>query len=266
MRPLAHCETYWELISASLDGGLTPEEQRRLEEHLAQCPDCRALREQLAGLEPELQALSSPGPDFTDRVMAEAARTEQDIPFTDLPQNRTPNQAAQKQLAAWWKPVRNLVLVAACCLVVLGLGRFAAQFLSAGSSSSNSTGAPMATQDSAAGSQAASQEAEEESVALPGDSAGLASGSGAADAGSAGGDGQTDGAAVPLHLEGGDYLPDGEAAELPQGFELAGTLTQAQAGDTGLAGCAYYASSDGPGVCYVAQADGRYLRWVLAGG
>lgn len=56
------CERYTELLSARLDGELSGEETRELEEHLSQCPQCRALAAQLdqvkqsfAGLE-ELEA------------------------------------------------------------------------------------------------------------------------------------------------------------------------------------------------------------------
>ena len=40
---MTHCDEYVELISAALDGALSPHEQARLEAHLAQCPDCRTL-------------------------------------------------------------------------------------------------------------------------------------------------------------------------------------------------------------------------------
>lgn len=225
-----HCEQYWDLISASLDGGLTAEEQARLDAHLAQCPDCRALWEQLSGLDAELMELDSPGPDFTDRVMAAVGTTQQDIPFTDLPQNRTPGRQAQKQLAAWWKPVRNLVLAAACCLIVLGLGQFASQFFRAGSAAP-ATGNSMAAQDSAADGSLSTAEG------------------------------------VPaLELSGGSYVLTGETSPtLPQGFQPAGTLTADQAGEAGYAGCDYYTNPEAPGVCYVAQGDGSYLRWELAG-
>ena len=75
---MANCEQYWDLISYSLDGALTEEEQRRLDRHLAQCPDCRALWEQLSGLDGALMELEAPAPDFADRVMAAAAETEQE--------------------------------------------------------------------------------------------------------------------------------------------------------------------------------------------
>ena len=34
------CDKYLELLSARLDGALTGEEERELEEHLAICPGC----------------------------------------------------------------------------------------------------------------------------------------------------------------------------------------------------------------------------------
>lgn len=42
------CEDYIDLISARLDGLLTHEEEQELEAHLADCPDCRALADQMA--------------------------------------------------------------------------------------------------------------------------------------------------------------------------------------------------------------------------
>ena len=35
---MAHCNDYIDLISAGLDGALTPQEAARLEAHLAVCP------------------------------------------------------------------------------------------------------------------------------------------------------------------------------------------------------------------------------------
>lgn len=266
---MANCEQYWDLISYSLDGVLTEEEQRRLDRHLAQCPECRAMWEQLSGLEPELMELEAPPADFTDRVMAAAAETEQDIPFTNLPQNRKPGKEAQKQLNAWWKPVRNLVLVAACCLIVLGLGQFAAQFFRAGSSAPV-TGNGMAAQDTAGGSQESTAAAPEESGAATGssgagaevqeDSAGATSGSAAGNGGSL----STAEGAPELALSGGSYvLTDGTLPTLPQGFAVTGTLTADQAGDSGFAGYDYCTSPDQPDRCwvYVPEED-TYLLFV----
>ena len=51
------CQRYYELISARLDGELSQEEERELENHLALCPGCRALAEQLSGLHEDFSAL-----------------------------------------------------------------------------------------------------------------------------------------------------------------------------------------------------------------
>ena len=72
MSALAKCSEYQELISASLDGALTPEEQEKLDAHLSECPDCRTMWEQLSALEPELMELSEPSEGFADRVLAAA--------------------------------------------------------------------------------------------------------------------------------------------------------------------------------------------------
>ena len=40
-----NCEEAMELLSGSIDGENTPEEERRLQAHLAECPACRALLE-----------------------------------------------------------------------------------------------------------------------------------------------------------------------------------------------------------------------------
>ena len=52
------CEQALELISAQLDGALTAEEAGALDEHLAQCPACRALRADLSTLHQLLPTLA----------------------------------------------------------------------------------------------------------------------------------------------------------------------------------------------------------------
>ena len=52
---MENCETYLEWISAHLDGQLSDEEERELEEHLDQCPTCRAIEERLAALHDSFQ-------------------------------------------------------------------------------------------------------------------------------------------------------------------------------------------------------------------
>ena len=69
------CEEYTELISAALDGALTPEERVRLDAHLRGCPACRALLDELSGLDRALEELNAPVPEgFAGRVMERVAR------------------------------------------------------------------------------------------------------------------------------------------------------------------------------------------------
>lgn len=65
------CDRYMELLSAQLDGALTESEERELEAHLSSCPACRAVRKQLAALQPAFAELEDiPAPEgFTQGVM-----------------------------------------------------------------------------------------------------------------------------------------------------------------------------------------------------
>ena len=57
-----NCEEYEILLSARLDGALTPEETARLEAHLAQCPQCRRLAQELETLQAQTAALTQEVP------------------------------------------------------------------------------------------------------------------------------------------------------------------------------------------------------------
>lgn len=117
------CAVYWDLMSAGLDGALAPEERARLDAHLVQCPECRELLAQLEQMGSELGEIEQPSAGFAGAVMAEAARTEQEIPFTNLPHDREANKRAKERVGQWWKPIRTWGAIAACCLLILGLGR-----------------------------------------------------------------------------------------------------------------------------------------------
>ena len=101
------CDKYWELLSARLDGALSAEEERELEEHLAHCPDCRAVGAQLSALQGAFPALEDvPAPEgFTRGVMdrIRAAETPKVIPLFKRPQ------------------VRALAGLAACFVLVAGI-------------------------------------------------------------------------------------------------------------------------------------------------
>lgn len=62
------CQDISELLSASLDGELTVDEQARLDEHLNTCPACRALYEELAGLHAADWEVEAP-PELTQRIL-----------------------------------------------------------------------------------------------------------------------------------------------------------------------------------------------------
>jgi hypothetical protein len=64
------CTQYLELISARLDGELSVEEENRLQAHLAQCPDCRALLADLTAIHLETSQPTGDAPNgFSQRVM-----------------------------------------------------------------------------------------------------------------------------------------------------------------------------------------------------
>ena len=64
------CEQALELISAQLDGALTAGEAGALDEHLAQCPACRALRADLSTLHQLLPTLAEEPPaGLKDNIM-----------------------------------------------------------------------------------------------------------------------------------------------------------------------------------------------------
>lgn len=100
---MSPCDKYEALISTQLDDALTPEEEEQLESHLAQCPRCRALADELADLH-----------DY----MTEMPRLE---PPADLTRQITAAVAADKlrPLNRWGRQLRRLGALAALLAVVL---------------------------------------------------------------------------------------------------------------------------------------------------
>ena len=99
------CEQYAELISARLDGPLSPEEERVLNAHLEQCPDCQALAEDLNALHEALtEPIDPPAPpELLPGVME---RVRQTAPG--------PRRVRRYQ-------VRTLAGLAACLAICFGL-------------------------------------------------------------------------------------------------------------------------------------------------
>ena len=148
---MTDCDRALELISAGLDGALTPEENDWLEKHLEHCPACRALDADLASLHQLLPTLApEPPAELKERIM-DAVRAEKTVPFP----------AREQKKPRRWKAWVSVAAVAA--LVFLG-GRAALPALNSGGASLPATaGAPAGTElpaaDAAQAPEAALQEA-----------------------------------------------------------------------------------------------------------
>lgn len=71
------CEEALELISAALDGELTARERGELDDHLASCPDCATLFDELAGQSRLLRELDCEVPaDLTDRILSQLSEQQ----------------------------------------------------------------------------------------------------------------------------------------------------------------------------------------------
>ena len=114
---LWNCEDSLEQISRGLDGDLTPQEQTALEEHLAACPQCRALARELTELHQLMGELEeTPAPDtLAPSVMAAIRREKKPVPLG---------------LRLWFRTVGGL---AACAVICLGLYAFNPGLLSGSS-------------------------------------------------------------------------------------------------------------------------------------
>jgi len=103
------CERCTQLLSARLDGELTAREAQELEAHLARCPQCRELAEELEAIHaafPRLEEIPAPE-GFAQGVM-----------------ERVREQAGPKVIPLFRRPqLRALAGLAACAALCLGLYR-----------------------------------------------------------------------------------------------------------------------------------------------
>ncbi len=108
---MSYCDEYAELISAALDGALSPHEQARLEAHLIQCPDCKSLYDDLGRVHqafldlPPVEVPDGLSARILEVVAAEAAQPKV-IPLSP------------KRAAFHWQ--RWAATAAAVALVILG--------------------------------------------------------------------------------------------------------------------------------------------------
>lgn len=126
------CDQAMELLSARLDGVLTPEEEAGLEEHLAQCPECRALAADLAELHDAMPGLyQEPPPELKERVMAQIRAENAPISLDEVRKKR-----------AGWKRWRAWGAMAAVMAVVF-LGASVMRFGDSGSTAGIPESAPV---------------------------------------------------------------------------------------------------------------------------
>lgn len=106
-----HCDEALELLCAAIDGEITPAQQAQLNEHLAQCPACRALQAELLGMEDALGSLDTPAPaGLKEQILA-----------------NLPPQAGKAKPVYW----RRWCAMAACAaLVALGVWQLPRSILS----------------------------------------------------------------------------------------------------------------------------------------
>ena len=128
---MERCERFEELLSQRLDQPLPPQEERELEDHLARCPRCRALAEDLEQLCGQFACLEElPAPEgFAQGVMDRIRALEPEPAPAETPE--VPEEKAgptednviplRRQTPRW---ARTAAALAACC--VLGFGVYQA--------------------------------------------------------------------------------------------------------------------------------------------
>lgn len=129
---MERCERFEELLSQRLDQPLLPEEERELEDHLARCPRCRALAEDLEQLCGQFACLEElPAPEgFAHGVMDRIRALEPEPAPAEKPEGRKeeteptemPKVVPLRRPMPRW--ARTAAALAACC--VLGFGVYQA--------------------------------------------------------------------------------------------------------------------------------------------
>lgn len=147
---MCRCETIFELISAELDGELTPEKSGELYAHLEQCGACMELYLEIRLLHETVPDLSTQAPEnfaaaVMDRIRAESGRTSAVPPAAKTRNRRWKTWGG---LAA----VLVLAVLGASRLILPGLqaaGGTAAAATACGTVASSKTAYTSSTQDSA---------------------------------------------------------------------------------------------------------------------
>ncbi len=172
---MERCERFEELLSQRLDQPLLPEEERELEDHLARCPNCRALAEDLEQLCGQFACLEElPAPEgFAQGVMDRIRAMEPEPAPAETPE--VPEEKAgpteekvvplRRQMPRW---TRTAAALAACC--VLGFGVYQAGLMNdvpSADQSGESTGASSGVTAYAAPAPGEDEETSGAAAALP---------------------------------------------------------------------------------------------------
>lgn len=101
---MERCERFEELLSQRLDQPLPTQEERELEDHLARCPRCRALAEDLEQLCGQFACLEElPAPEgFAQGVMDRIRALEPEPAPAEEPEERKRRQSRQR--CPRWSP------------------------------------------------------------------------------------------------------------------------------------------------------------------
>ena len=134
---MSDCAHYQELISRLIDREITPEEGEELAAHARECEECRAVYAAFSYLSDMLGGeLVEPPEELSENIMAEIRRSEL------WKKNRKPRQ------------LRRYFAVAACAVLVVGVGALTLPRLLRSSSASKAA-APQAVYSAAASEEAA---------------------------------------------------------------------------------------------------------------
>lgn len=98
-----NCELYYSLLSGHIDGVNTEEEEAKLQEHLAVCPACRTLLQELEQTDALLAQTPAPPADLTARIM-----------------KQIPKKRRRRGLLYFAAPAATLATAAVLALAVFG--------------------------------------------------------------------------------------------------------------------------------------------------
>ena len=248
------CDEALELISARLDGAISPGEEAILEEHLAACPACRDLLADLEGVHAAMPGLwVEPPADLKDRIM-DRIRSD----------NVTPLPARPVRRARWkgWA-----ALAAVCAVALLGAGSL--RYLN-GNLAGGSTGAAAPMEAAADAAEAGGNGGD---AGAGGDNCAPSSAPEGGDATqSAASDGSAGGGSAPQAYDSGEMESDGETRMIEETEPAASAAPEEEAaGKANSSGLTVMATAAAPEVQALEQAyealggEGSYAAQSLPG-